>query len=125
MARAEPDVDHAIALLQRLAALYADELQGERVQALAFVKCSIASGDLSDPYSGRRELRRVDAAYGTEAAALRKYAAALARVRADHATIGQALAWDRAAFAAALQRLLASRDELDAARIALGQLQGD
>ena len=125
MARAEPDVDHAIALLQRLAALYADELQGERIQALAFVKCSIASGDLSDPYSGRRELKRIDAAYAAEAATLAKYAAALARVRTDHATIRHALVADRAAFSAALQRLLASRDELDAARLALSQLQGE
>ena len=117
------DVDRSLALLERLAAIYTDEVQGEQAQARLYWRCQLSpNGEVVDKYWGRRELKRVMDGYDADRAALDTYARALARVRRDHAELRYKLALDGDALKLALDELQATRKELDAARSALARL---
>lgn len=122
MDETQESVDLSIGLLERLASIYADEVNGERIQAEAFIKCSIAAKDLSDAYWGRRELIRVDGQYKAEIAGLRAYGAALAKVRSDHAAIRKALSLDKERLEQTIKAIADTAKELDAARKAVDKL---
>jgi hypothetical protein len=118
-----PDVDTSLVLLQRLAALYLDEIDGERRQAALYWRCQLsANGEVVDKYWGRREFKRVANAYAAELATLTTYGQALAQVRRDHAALRETLALDGDALKQALAGLMATRTDLDAARTALAKL---
>lgn len=117
------DVDTSLVLLQRLAALYLDEIDGERRQAALYWRCQLsANGEVVDKYWGRREFKRVADAYAAELATLKTYGQALAQVRRDHAALRETLALDGDALKQALAQLAATRKDLDAARTALAKL---
>lgn len=122
MNRTQADVDLSIQLLTRLAGVYADEVHGEGVQAANFYKCSMATGDISDKFWGRREAQRVAAQYQAELDGLRRYQQALDKVRQDHARIQQALSLDKAQWLPTLKAIADTAKELDAARAALAAL---
>jgi hypothetical protein len=125
MQTSHEDVDRLIHLLQRLGTLYRDEVNGERIQAVQFLRCSVASGDISDKFWGRREIQRMQRAYQTELTSLDRYLAALAQVGRDHEAMRQALSLNGAQLTQALQGISTTgRQELEAARAALQTLQG-
>ena len=120
---AHGDVDTSLVLLERLAALYVDEIDGERRQAALYWRCQLSpNGEVLDKYWGRREFKRVADGYAVDLANLKTYALALARVRRDHAALRETLALDGDALKQALAALAATRNELDAAREALHRL---
>ncbi|MEX8513339.1 MAG: hypothetical protein AB3X36_07635 [Leptothrix ochracea] len=125
MAQTHADVDRLIGLLQKLGALYRDEVNGERIQAVQFLRCAMApGGDLSDKFWGRREILRVQRSYQSELASLDTYAASLVKIRQDHEAIRQALAMDDPqALKDTLHALAETRKELDAASTALHTLR--
>lgn len=117
------DVDTGLALLERLAALYVDEIDGERRQAALYWRCQLSpNGEVLDKYWGRREFKRVADGYAVELATLKRYAQALAQVRREHAALRDTLALDGDALKQALAALAAGRKDLDAARVALDKL---
>jgi len=121
--QAHGDVDTSLLLLQRLAALYVDEIDGERRLAALYWRCQLsANGEVLDKYWGRREFKRVADGYAVDLATLQTYTQALARVRRDHAGLRETLALDGNALKQALSALSATRTELDAARLALDKL---
>lgn len=123
IAQTHDDVDRSLALLERLAAIYADEVQGEQAQARLYWRCQLSpNGEVVDKYWGRREFKRVMDGYDADRAALDTYAKALARVRRDHADLRYKLALDGDALKLVLDELHATRKELDAARNALARL---
>jgi hypothetical protein len=123
IALAHDDVDTSLLLLERLAALYIDEIDGERRQAALYWRCQLSpNGEVIDKYWGRREFKRVADAYAVDLATLKVYAQALAQVRRDHAALRETLALDGAALKQSLAALLATRKELDTARLALDKL---
>lgn len=122
MDQTQGSVDLSIGLLERLASVYADEVNGERIQAEVFIKCSIATGDLSDKYWGRRELMRVADQYKTELAGLQIYRDALVKVRKDHAEIRRALSFDKERLEQTIRAIADTGKELDAARKAVDRL---
>lgn len=120
---AHDDVDISLVLLERLAALYVDEIDGERRQAALYWRCQLSpNGEVVDKYWGRREFKRVADAYAADLARLKTYAQALAQVRRDHAALRDTLALDGDALKQALAALAATRTDLDAARLALDKL---
>lgn len=120
---AHADVDTSLLLLQRLAALYVDEIDGERRQAALYWRCQLSpNGEVLDKYWGRREFNRVADGYSVDLATLKTYTQALAQVRRDHAVLRETLALDGDALKQALTALAATRNDLDAARLALDQL---
>ena len=120
---AHDDVDTSLVLLERLAALYVDEIEGERIQARFYWRCQLSpSGEVLDKYWGRREFKRVADGYAVDLATLKSYAQALAQVRRDHAALRDMLALDGDALKQALAALAATRKDLDAARLALDKL---
>jgi hypothetical protein len=124
MAQTHADVDRLIVLLQKLGALYRDEVNGERIQAVQFLRCSIAKDDLSDKFWGRREILRVQRSYQSELTSLDTYAASLVKIRQDHEAIRQALAMDDPRrLKDTLHALAETRKELDAASSALHTLR--
>jgi len=117
-------VDRLLQLLQRLAGLYRDELNGERIQATQFVRCAIATGDLADGYLGRRELQQVQLDYQRELAAIDRYRQNLDKVRANHARIRQAVTGhDPDRMIETFKALSATRHELESAQSALRTLK--
>lgn len=121
--QAHGDVDTSLVLLQRLAALYVDEIDGERRQAALYWRCQLSpNGEVLDKYWGRREFKRVADAYAVDLATLKTYAQALAQVRRDHAALRDTLALDGDALKQALAALAATRKDLDTARLALDKL---
>lgn len=122
MTRTHGDVTRVLGLMQKLADVYAGEIHGEGLRAVAFVQCSIGQGDLSDKYLGRRELARVRAHYEAEEAAIAAYRQSLQKVAADHAAILQALSLDKAGLQRSLKAIAATAKELDAARAAISAL---
>jgi hypothetical protein len=117
------DVDRSLALLQRLAAVYADEIDGERRQAALFWRCQLSpNGEVLDKFWGRREARRVADGYAADGATLDRYTKALAKLRRDHGTLREALAFDRERLQQTVDALADTRTELDAARAALARL---
>ena len=120
---AHADVDTSLVLLERLAALYFDEIDGERRQAALYGRCQLSPhGEVVDKYWGRREFKRVADGYAVELATLKTYGQALAQVRRDHAALRETLALDGKALKQALAVLAATRKDLDAARSALAKL---
>ena len=120
---AHADVDTSLLLLQRLAALYVDEIDGERRQAALYWRCQLSpNGEVLDKYWGRREFKRVVDGYAVDLATLQTYTQALDQVRRDHAALRETLALDGNALKQALTALSATRKDLDAARLALDQL---
>ena len=120
---AHGDVDTSLVLLERLAALYVDEIDGERRQAALYWRCQLSpNGEVLDKYWGRREFKRVADGYAVDLASLKTYALALAQVRRDHAALRETLALDGDALKQALAALAATRNDLDAARVALHRL---
>jgi len=122
MTRTHDDVAHVLALMEKLADVYAGEVRGEGIQAVNFVRCSIGQGDLSDKYLGRRELTRVQARYDADLATIAAYRQSLQKVSADHAAILQALALDKSGLQRSLKAIAATAKELDAAHAALSAL---
>jgi hypothetical protein len=117
-------VDRLLQLLQRLATVYRDEVNGERIQATQFVRCAIATGDLADGYLGRRELQQVQLDYQRELAALDRYRQNLDRVRANHARIHQAIGGhDTTQLLETFRTLNDTRHELESAQSALHALK--
>lgn len=117
------DVDTSLLLLERLAALYVDEIDGERRQAALYWRCQLSpNGEVVDKYWGRREFKRVADAYAVDLATLKTYAQALAQVRRDHAALRETLALDGDALKRSLAALSATRKDLDTARLALDRL---
>ena len=117
------DVDTSLQLLERLAAIYFDEVDGERRQAALYWRCQLSpNGEVVDKYWGRREFKRVADGYAVELATLTTYAQALAQVRRDHAALRETLALDGDALKRSLAALSATRKDLDAARVALANL---
>jgi hypothetical protein len=116
------DVARLIGLLRRLAQAYDQEVQGERIQAVNFLQCSIAVNDVTDKFWGRREMKRLAGAYDAEHAALQQYAAALDQIRRDHDAIRAALELDGKRLAQTLKAIADTRKELDAAHRALARL---
>lgn len=117
-------VDRLLQLLQRLAGLYRDEVNGERIQATQFVRCAIATGDLADGYLGRRELQDVQLEYQRELALIDRYRQNLDKVRANHAQIRQAAtSSDPGQLLETFRALSATRHELESAQSALRTLQ--
>ncbi|EIM31424.1 hypothetical protein LepocDRAFT_00001520 [Leptothrix ochracea L12] len=125
MEQTHADVDRLIVLLQKLGALYRDEVNGERIQAVQFLRCSMApGGELSDKFWGRREILRVQRSYQSELSSLDTYAASLVKIRQDHEVIRQALAMDDPRrLKDTLHALAETRKELDAASSALHALR--
>lgn len=123
MEQTHADVDRLIVLLQKLSGLYRDEVNGERVQAMQFLRCSMVRDDLSK-FWGRREIARTQRSYEAELASLDLYTASLARIRQDHETIRQALALDDPNnLKTTLRALGGTRKDLEAARTALRTLR--
>lgn len=117
------DVDTSLQLLERLAAIYFDEVDGERRQAALYWRCQLSpNGEVVDKYWGRREFKRVADGYAVELATLTTYAQALAQVRSDHAALRETLALGGDALKRSLAALSATRKDLDAARVALAKL---
>lgn len=50
MDQTQGDLDRTMTLLQRLVSIYIDEVQGERIQAMGFLRCALAANDISDKY---------------------------------------------------------------------------
>ncbi len=117
-------VDRLLLLLQRLAGLYRDEVNGERIQATQFVRCEIAVGDLADGYLGRRELQHVQLDYERELSAIDRYRHNLETVRANHLSIRQAVTGsDPERVLETFRALSATRHELETAQSALHTLK--
>lgn len=117
-------VDRLLQLLQRLAVLYRDEVNGERIQATQFVRCSIATDDLADGYLGRRELQQVQLDYQRELAALDRYRQNLDKVRANHGLIRQTVSGrDPQRMVETFKALSDTRHELESAQSALRTLK--
>lgn len=120
---AHGDVDTSLQLLERLAGIYRDEVDGERRQATLYWRCQLSpNGEVLDKYWGRREFKRVADGYAVELATLDRYGQALAQVRREHAALRETLALDGDALKRSLAALTATRKDLDAARIALDKL---
>lgn len=116
------DVSQVLGLLSRLSDVYIGELNGERVQAVNFVRCSIGQGDLADKFLGRRELDRTRRQYERDLAVLTQYKAALQKIAQDHEAIRTALAYDRDALKRSLKATAATAKELNKAAQALSNL---
>lgn len=122
MNQTHADVATTLQLMEKLADVYADEVRGEGIQALSFVRCSIGQADLADKYLGRRELERVRKHYDAEVATIEKYKKSLQKVQADHEKIREALTLDKGNLEQTLRAIAATAKELDAAREALSNL---
>ncbi|MET0209759.1 MAG: hypothetical protein ABW220_12010 [Burkholderiaceae bacterium] len=122
MVASHDDVASVLGLMRKLSEAYAEELRGERIQAVNFVRCEIGQGDLSDKYMARRELQRMRLHYDQELARLATYQSALDTLVLDHARIRDALALDGSAMTRALTALAKSARDLDRARTALEAL---
>lgn len=119
MTRAHEDVAQVLTLMDRLAQTYAEDLRGEGIQAVAFVRCEIGQNDLSDKYLGRRELQRVRQHYEQAQAGLAKYRAGLRQLAEDHARIRDALRMDNASMMRSLRAIARTARDLDRARDAI------
>ncbi|UXH77790.1 hypothetical protein [Roseateles amylovorans] len=115
----QEDVAQVLALMDRLAQAYAQDLRGEGIQAVGFVRCEIGQSDLSDKYLGRRELQRVRQHYEAAQAALSRYQLALRQLAADHARIRDALNMDRDSMTRSLKAIARTARDLDRARDAI------
>ena len=124
MASSHDDVARVLGLMQKLADVYAEGLRGERIQAVAFVRCEIGQSDLGDRYLGRRELARVKMDYDTELSAIAGYKAALQKLASDHDRIRSALEMDRDAMTRTLKAIAATAKELDKVHDAVARLSG-
>lgn len=116
------DVSQVLTLLSRLADVYIAEVNGERVQAVNFVRCSIGQTDLTDKFLGRRELDRTRRKYEQDIAVLTQYKAALQKISQDHDAIRKALAYDKDALKRSLKVTAATAKELNKAAQALSNL---
>lgn len=116
------DVTQVLALLSRLADVYVAEVNGERVQAVNFVRCSIGQADLTDKFLGRREIERTRRKYEQDIAVLAQYKAALQRVAQDHEAIREALASDKSSLKRSFKATAAAAKELNKAAQALSNL---
>lgn len=116
---AHADVDTSLLLLQRLAALYVDEIDSERGQAALYWYCQLSpNGEVLDKYWGRREFKRVADGYAVDLTTLQTYTQALAQVRRDHAALRETLALGGNALKQALTALSAT----DGARTVLKRI---
>ncbi|MBL0729668.1 hypothetical protein [Piscinibacter sp. HJYY11] len=116
------DVTQVVTLLTRLADVYVGEINGERVQAVNFVRCSIGQADLTDKFLGRREIDRTRRKYEQDTAVLTQYKAALQKVAQDHEAIRKALAYDKSSLKRSLKATAATAKELNKAAQALSNL---
>lgn len=116
------DVSRVLALLSRLAYVYIAEINGERIQAVNFVRCSIGQADLTDKFLGRRELDRTRRKYEQDLAVLAQYREALQKISQDHEAIREALAYDKDALKRSLKATAATIKELNKAAQALSNL---
>lgn len=122
MDRTQDDVERTLTVLQRLARVYVGEVEGEEIQAVGFLKCSMAAGDLTDKFSGRRQIAKTHEDYHAQIELLKKYEESLAKIQKEHEQIRDALTLNRETLADTLRSIAAAARELEATRQSLSQL---
>lgn len=110
-------------LLEMSAANYRGSLSGEKVAIIKFLDCERAKKDLSDPYLSRREYKKVNDYYNTEASKIDTYKSALTKIEAKHTELVKSLkANDKKQLELTLKSLSSTAKELRALQQSLEKI---